>query len=129
MDPIKLPSGRELRITMSPFAVGRDLYQAALEEIKGVTLDMDAEIDGNFFKDLFCVGASSKKIEKCLWKCLEKAVIDGEKITEDSFESEEHRGDYFDVMYEVGRVNIFPFTKSLYVKYGHLLALLQKTPS
>lgn len=127
MEPIKLPSGRELKITLSPFHVSRDLYQAMLEEIVNLKLDMHADIDGNLYKNIFCIALSSKKIEKALWKCMEKTTIDGIRVTEDSFEAEDHRDDYFNVMFEVAKANIQPFTKSLYAQYGHLLALVKKS--
>lgn len=129
MDPIKLPSGAELKITLSPFVISRDLYQAMLEELKVIKLDMEADVDGNFFKDIFCAGFSSKRVEKCIWKCMEKALYNDLRITEDTFESEAARDDYFAVMFEVAKANVMPFTKNLSVQYGHILDLLKKPQS
>jgi len=126
---ITLPSGAELKITLSPFEPGRELYQACLEEAQKIELDMEASIDGNFWKNIFCSLLVSKKVEKCIWKCLEKATYNGNRITPDTFEPEEARGDYFDVIFEVAKVNINPFANSLYVKYGHLLGLIKNTPT
>lgn len=128
MTTVDLPSGARLKISLSPFAVARDLYQAALEELKHLKLDPEAEVDANFYKDLFCTGLASKKIEKAIWKCMEKALYNDLKITEDTFEPEEARDDYFAVMFEVAKVNIHPFAKDLSAKYGHLLALVKNSP-
>lgn len=125
MNSIKLPSGAELKITMSPFTEGRSLYQAMLEEAKSLSLAPNTEIDVNFFKDIFCSALSSKKIESCIWKCMERSTYNDLKITIDTFEPEESRQDYFDVMMEVARYNVLPFTKNLSAKYSQVLGLLK----
>lgn len=122
---IDLPSGAKLRVTVSPFAISRALYQAILEESKGLKLDPKAEVDANLFKDLFCVGLSSKKIEACLEACLEKCLYNDKRITADTFEPVEARDDYIQVCFEVAKENIQPFTKSLYAKYAHILGKLE----
>ncbi len=128
---IKLPSGAVLYVHPAPFANSRDLYQAMLKEVKGMKLDPKEEVDVNFFKDLFCVGFSSKEIEACLWKCFERCLINKTRISEDYFEPVEKRDDYFMVCFEIAKENILPFTKSLYAKYDHILDLLktQKGPA
>lgn len=110
---------------MMPFAESKSLYQAMLDEMKGVKLDPKAEVDANFYKDMFCVAMTSKKIEEAIWICFQRVTIDGLKIDDQSFEKVEHRDDYFTACYEVGRENIQPFTKSLYAKYSTVLASLQ----
>lgn len=121
---ITLPSGAELSIGLSPFAVAKDLFQAVAEEMKGLKLDMQADVDGNFFKDLFCTGLSSRKIEKCIMKCLEKCLYNKQRINDETFETMGGREDYLTVLLEVAKENLAPFTKSLYAQYGHLF---QKT--
>jgi hypothetical protein len=119
---VQLPSGAKLVITVSPFAVSRALYQALLEELKGLKLDPKAEIDVNLWKDLFCSALSSKKIEACLEECMKRATYNGRKIDSDTFEPVEARGDYFDVCFEVAKENVLPFAKSLYAQYADILA-------
>jgi hypothetical protein len=133
--PIKLPSGAELKITLSPFAVSKDLYQAFLVEMKNLKMDPKQEIDANFFKDIFCVAFSSKEIEEKLFKCMEKTMYDTTQLKskaeiESAFEPESARDDYFQVCFEVAKANIMPFTKSLYAQYSHIWELLkQKDPA
>lgn len=129
MQKVTLPSGAILEIGLSPFASSKALYQACLEEGKGLELDPKAEVDANLFKDIFCVGLSSKKIEACLWKCMEKSLYNEMKITEDTFEPVEARDDYLTVCFEVAKANIMPFTKSLYAQYSPILAMLKKDPA
>lgn len=125
---VKLPSGALLKITMSPFAVSRALYQALLEEAKGLNLDPGAQVDVNLFKDLFCTALSSKKIESCLWECMKRATYNDLKITEDVFEPEAARDDYLSVCLEVARCNVLPFTKSLYARYADVVAMMKNIP-
>lgn len=120
MTKITLPSGLELQITPAPFADAKELYQAFLEELKQMKLDGATNIDHNFIKDLFCVGFSSKKIEDKIWKCLNRCTYDKSKITLDTFESEQARSDYFDILFEVAKVNVMPFTKNLYAKFSQI---------
>ena len=120
MQTIVLPSGVELQIAPAPFADAKDLYQAFLVELKHLQMDGTQSIDHNFIKNLFCIGFSSKKIEDKIWKCMSRCLYDKLKITQDTFESEASRSDYFDVLFEVAKVNIMPFTKNLYAKFASI---------
>ena len=112
---VDLPSGAVLKMNLASFAVSKELYQAFMEEIKDLKVDLklNTELDISFFKDLICVALSSKKIEKALWECMKVALYNGIKISDKTFEEEEARGDYFSVMTEVAMLNIKPFMKNL----------------
>lgn len=125
MKEVKLPSGRLLKVQVAPFADSKALYMALLEEAKGLKLDPHAEVDANFFKDIFCVGFSSKKIEACINKCSERALIDDSKISPDSFEQVEHRDDYITTIFEIAQENIQPFMKSLSASFGNIARMIQ----
>jgi len=120
-----MPSGAVLKITPAPFAEAKALYQAVLEELRGVNLDPNAEIDTNLFKDIFCVGLSSKKIETALAACMKRATYKDLKIDDQTFEPLEARQDYVLVCFEVAKENIAPFAKSLYAEFSPLLAKIQ----
>jgi hypothetical protein len=113
----KLPSGKMLLVTPATFIYSKNLYQAFLEELKMVKVDMKTEIDINMFKDLFCSVLASKKIEECLWACMDRVTYDGKKIDEDTFEDIEAREDYIEISIEVAKANIMPFTKTLMQQY------------
>lgn len=110
---ITLPSGAVLKITLAPFAQAKALYQAVLTELCTLNIQLDADVDANFLKDLFCTGLASKKIDSALAECLKRVTYDGQRVTDAIFEPEAARGDYLVVLVEVARCNISPFTKSL----------------
>lgn len=74
---------------------------------------MGTNLDVNFFKDIFCTGFSSKKIEKALGACLKRCTYNDLKIDENTFEPEEARQDYLPVLFEVLGEVIRPFLSSL----------------
>lgn len=121
MIEVVLPSKAKLKISPSAFAVSKELFQAITEEMKSLNISASTEIDINLFKDMFCTGLSSKKIEKCIWECMKKATYNDLKITEDTFEPVEAREDYIPVMFEVAKENITPFMKSLFASYADIL--------
>lgn len=123
---MKLPSGAELKVTLSEFMVSKALYQAIAEEAKSLKLDPKAEVDVNLYKDLFCSALSSKRIEECLWECMKRATYNGVKITPDVFEPEDARDDYIVVCMEVARINVLPFMKSLYAQFSTVLPELMQ---
>jgi hypothetical protein len=122
----KLSSGAVLKITLAPFAEAKALYQACLEELRNLHVDPKEEVDVNLFKDLFCVGLSSKKIEAALWPCLKRATYNDLKIDDSTFEPVEARQDYVPVCFEVAKENIAPFAKSLYAEFSHLQEIIRK---
>jgi hypothetical protein len=123
-----LPSGAELMITLSPFAVSKALYQAVMEEGKSIKVDTQAEVY-DLVKNIFCTGFSSKKIESCLDECMKRVTYNGRKVDNDTWEPVEARGDYITATYEVAKENILPFLKNLYAEYSVVLEMLQKAQS
>jgi hypothetical protein len=128
MKEFKLPSGATLKITPSSFSEAKALYQAVLEELRDLSVDSKTDMAA-LYKDFFCVGFSSKKIEACLWECFKRCTYNSGKgdlkIDQDTFEPIATRDDYWTVCMEVAKENIHPFLKSLYAEYGHFLAMMQ----
>lgn len=116
----KLPSGKIMKLNISTFDNGTNLYQTILKE--GQTLKMDAatDLDEKLLIQIAMLALSSKAIEKAIHDCFDKVVIDGEKLTKDYFEPEENREDYFTVLLEVTKVNLKPFMKGLYAQFSQL---------
>ena len=112
-EDLTLPSGSTLKITLAPFAQSKALYQAVLEELKALHLDPNAEVDVNLFKDIFCAGFASKKVEIALEECMKRVLYNGTKILPDTFEPVAAREDYLPVCLEVARANVAPFLKHL----------------
>ncbi len=131
MKEVVLPSGAKLKIYPASFEIAKALYQAVLKEAKTIPFTGQTEM-ANVYKDLFCVGFSSKEIEAALWACFLKVQYcdsRGElKIDKDTFEPIEARGDYVTVCMEVAKENIAPFVKSLYAEYGELFKTILSDP-
>lgn len=132
MKEIKLLSGAVLKITLSPFAESKALYQAILDEFKGIEIKGNPEI-GEIFKNMVCMGFSSRKIESALEVCFKRCTYDcgkgALKIDKDTFEPAENRQDYTQVCIEVAKENIAPFMKSLFAEYQQLLSIVQPVPA
>jgi hypothetical protein len=120
MKEVTLKSGKILKITVAPFEQSRALFETILEEAKTVHIDGRDEV-ANLMKDLYCVAFSSKKIKLALVPCLERCVYDGKKIGKDTFEDSSAREDYDDILTEVTKDNIAPFTKGLFAQFAPLL--------
>lgn len=118
---MKTKSGAELVVKLAPFADSKALYQALCEEGLRVKLDAAAEIDKNFFKDVFCVAMSSPKIERALWPCMERSTYNGMKIVPDTFETASAREDFIDVCMLVTEENVRPFLKNLSALFSPIL--------
>lgn len=127
MKEIKCPSGAILKISHTPFATSKALYQAVLEEIKDVKLQTNKEM-GDIVKDIFCIGFSSKKIEAALNECMKRCTYnDGRgdlKIDDSTFEPVKNREDYSIVCVEIIQDNCLPFTKGLYAEFNRLLSMI-----
>jgi len=117
---MKLPSGATLKLNIVPFAEARELYQIVLEELKGIPISGKTELPA-LYKDLFCTGFASKRIEAALWVCFARMqYVDRRgalKIDDQTFEPIEARDDYMTACMEVGKFVIAPFVKSLYARY------------
>jgi hypothetical protein len=129
MREVTLPSGAKLNVALAPFADSKALYQALLEEAKGVKMDPQAEVDVNLFKDLFCAGLSSKKIEAAAMECAKRSIYNGEKLTLECFEPENARQDFYPMLFEVTKENVSPFTNDLYAKFKLFSAMIQSVPA
>lgn len=129
---LKLPSGATLKVSPSTFENSKALYQAILEEMKTIPIGTSTEM-ASVYKDLFCLGFTSKKIESCLWECFKKCQYNSGhgdlKIDKDTFEPIAAREDYLTVCMEVAKENTLPFVKSLYAEYGHALRMILSVPS
>lgn len=120
MKEVTLPSGAVLKIQLAPFEDSKALFQMVLEELEGIEIEATTIMAG-VYKNLFCVGFSSKKVEAAIWKCFERCLYNDVKVGKDTFEPESARDDYMTACMEVTDANVRPFVKSLSVKYGPLI--------
>lgn len=121
MKIIDLPSGAKLEIALAPFKDAHDLQKALAKEMKEVKIAGGMDItDENLIKDVICTALSSDKIIEAVFVCMKRCTYNGLKITLDTFESEEARGDYYVACMEVAKENILPFLKGLSPLYGDM---------
>lgn len=124
MKDVTLPSGSTLKILSIPFSEAKALYQALLEEAKGIAFDAKTDL-GSLMKQVFCVGFSSKKVDAALSVCLSRCTYNDLKIDASTFEPLKAREDYSIVCIEVVQDTIAPFTKGLYAEFARLLSTIE----
>lgn len=67
----------------------------------------------NGLKNAFIELDTSSAIYEIIWKCLSRCTYDGERITQNIFEKEEARADFYEIVYACIAENIRPFLKNL----------------
>jgi len=128
------PSGAAVEITLSEFQIGFDLMRAVLKaaraggigskmpeklsDLAGLANKDVKEIAG--FIDIIIDILASKEVEDLIYKCFEKCTYNNARITRDTWDKEDARGDFLWVAYIVGFENIRPFV-------SHLLSGLKTT--
>lgn len=128
-DPKTLPSGRSLVVGIAPFAAANKLRKVVAAELLSVEVDLgrvdpkkltlDAEVLSldskllNTLKNVVMRLLASDAVEGAFYECALKSTIDGAKITRESFEPAEARGDMLPAAWEVIRANLAPFFAGL----------------
>ena len=136
MQEITLKSGNVLKLSPAPFIdairltniVAKAFSQRGLD----FKIDRDTEVDFwvlfNKNPDAFIKGFADIVFEEfvmnLVFKCAERCVYVKNgvsvKITQDTFESEDAREDFYEVMYNIAMCNIKPF-------FVNLLSVLSQT--
>jgi len=114
---ITLPSGAALEIQLASFAVGNNLFKTLCRELKnsgvlatsGLTLANIASKDISIIAGPVLQAASSDDVERCLWECFKTCLYNNARVTRDTFEPAEARGDYLKMAWEVLKANLAPF--------------------
>ena len=119
-------NGAEIKIDVAPFkdaiALKNVVFGSLAEtgiDISSLdlkTLNLKTEIDQNvidtIMKPLLKVD-SSPEFYFAIFKCMNRCLYNGSKITEETFEPIEARGDYYLILLEVLKANLLPFIKEL----------------
>ena len=129
MVSFKAPSGANVEATLSDYSTSFDLMKAVLRAARkggvGSKLPEDLQLSDlakiaysnistlGGLADIVIDVITSTEVEVLIFKCMERCVYDGEKVTRDTFEKEERRGDFLFVAYEVGKINLRPFLSHL----------------
>ena len=111
---ITLQSGAKIEITMLSVEAGFKLSQSVLGEMKdvdisGFNLNDIMSSDLTPLKNIVCHFIASDQMLSDLRPALDRALYNGQKISNDTFESLESRSDYIIVLWEVLKYNLMPF--------------------
>lgn len=132
MSEITLKSGAKLTIGSTPFVESKNLFQAVVKCMKDVEMDEKNNSLEAFVGALLGAQLSDTEIEKCLWVCMGRCTYsDGTKavkIDMTIFEDIKVRMDFIDICLEVGKENLAPFMKALYVALPRLTEMIRNTP-
>jgi hypothetical protein len=143
----KTESGAEVVINMANFIDASRLRVAVLGAIKesgveiskvdiekllsGVKEDMGAAVKSGALDSLLDMVISldcSEKVNNEIFNCLKRSTYNSEKITRDTFNELEARGDYYHIVIMCLKVNLAPFFKTLFSKLS-ALQLMKKQES
>lgn len=135
MGSLDVTSGAKVVINVADFKSSMALKNAIASELSRGQFSLgslDGDIEGFLEMDTsklepLLKGAllldSSEKVNEALFKCLIRCTYNGAKITEETFEAEEARADYYEIVLECLKVNLMPFMKSLVSKFNSLSAV------
>ncbi len=119
-ETLALRSGRSLELGMAPFSVGMKLFKVIANELKLVDVDLGsldlskiAGKDINTLKNAILQLLGSDALEAAVFACMEKCLLEGQRVTRQTFEPEDMRGDFLPVAWEVIKFNLSPFFSSL----------------
>jgi hypothetical protein len=129
----KTNNGIKVIINAAPFEDAVTLKNAIISKLK-FPKDIDIkgadflsklkEFDIAPFVETLMAIDSDAEVNKSLMKCLVRCSYDSEKITEKTFENEAAREDYYEIVFQCIKVNIYPFLKGLISKLNGLSALI-----
>lgn len=137
---VELKSGRKLAVAVAPLADANKLRKVVLAELAAVEIDPALRVDAKMLaldikdmngamlstmKNVLCRLLSSDAIEAAFFQCAQRCTLDGIKVTRDTFEPENMRGEMLPVAQEVIRANIAPFFENL--DFGSLIGAAAQT--
>lgn len=68
----------------------------------------------NGIKNIFIELDTSDEVYQVIWKCLSRCNYNAERIDQRTFEKEEYRADFYEVVYACIAENVRPFLKNLF---------------
>lgn len=125
----KTQSGAAVVLPAAPWRDAMALKNAIHKEMaeSHIAIDLSADI-GVVVKFVFQVD-SSEKIYDAIMKCLSKGTYNTLKFTESTFDGEDARADWYDILEACLKVNYFPFVAGLRSKYNLIFKALREISS
>lgn len=130
MSEFTATSGASIKINPAPWAdtmalksaIGKELSSAGLSALgldlsKGVQQDIKIS---DLAQIVLAIDASPL-VYKAVFGCLARCTYNGQRITEATFEDENARQDYYEIVLECVKVNLAPFLKGLLLKLSPFL--------
>ncbi len=128
----KLDSGAVLLVTMAPFEDSKDLHDCVIKSLLKAGIK-EPNINEMDLAPFILAAGSDKEVERCLFKCAERAVYrhDGSEaasvgVSKALFDipvvGEKARKDYYAMFFKIAEVNLQPFMQALF-------SVLQASPA
>ena len=118
-ETLELKSGNHAELSPASFAAASDLRRVLARELAGTTFNFSGDLGALMAKDVsaimnvICQLVASEAVEKGVFKCLERCLYNGQKITRDTFEKPESWPDFLPIAVEVVKMNVLPFFSGL----------------
>ena len=124
---LDLKSGARVEMEIAPLAESAALRRAMAAEIvkADITIDMkkldlkaiaETDLAGDVFnsiKNVMLLLIASETVERQLFICMRRCRYNDVKITAETFEPKEARGDFLPIALEVIKMNVLPFFAGL----------------
>lgn len=116
-------------MTVAPFSDGMKLFKTIARELKLVDIELgDLDVtklagkDINSIKNVVFQLVGSDAVEACVFDCLKRCTLNGQRITKETFEDESARGDFLPCAWEVIKINLRPFVSGLNLSFSASVA-------
>lgn len=120
-------SGTKVVINLAPWGDAKRLKAAILKEVASAGLKFDITADASTLVVAFLTVDSSEAVDAALWPCLARCTRGDSKILSSTFDGEEARQDYYEIVSQCVMVNLRPLVEGLLnVLPPSLLAIFQK---
>lgn len=138
MSEIRSASGKVIKINPTNFEDACDLKDIIEQTLAETGINLDSlnfdegdlqDVDIDFILKPVLKISSSKEFRRIIFKCLERSSFDDEKITRETFEVVENRGDYYPIVLECLKVNVLPFFTQLLSRFTKVAGTLKGAQS
>lgn len=106
-------TGKKVLIGLAPWPDAKKLKAAIEREVANAGIKIGADTDPGAFLSAALLVDSSEAVDSALVACLARCTYDGNRITEQTFESADARKDYYEIAHACMKENIGPLVEGL----------------
>ena len=106
-------SGAKIVVNIAPWQDAKRLKAAIQRECAKAGLKMDLQADVSTLVSAVLAVDSSDEVDAALYPCLARCTRNGAKITMNTFDDKEGRGDYYEIVMACIDENCRPLVESL----------------